>query len=353
MKIIKSVSDEQSFGSDLIRNNVLRQNSKLPRPYISRYGNFEINFLPKLPNHYTNLHSTMKLAPPQLQRYFRHRGAVRPLKKPSVRRSSNSHFYSEPIPGSLLFPPTFLKFKSLPVQQLFQTVTTTLARPTKTPKIYPFYQHEAMNRQHVNQIDSDVKLVNTTTAKPPFQIIYSSAPSDVSNNFKIMEKSTDEAISSKLKIAGYDSGFKPIMTSSAVSIQNFVTPTEEPSAYRYTVMSKNGGHLSRSIPHYRSYQRKSSVLSTKAVEPKEKTNVYTLRTLMFNASSTTEMPSVKPNTTSELLKNPRFENSTVKFDKTAGYPEFQLNSKGANVKSLYSDNFRTVEVQPNYQWIVY
>lgn len=344
---MKSAS-EQSRSSAMIKN---RLNSKLQRPYNSPYGNYVSSYLPKLPNHYTNLHRSNHFKSPQPNFSYRSPpNYQRHQTRPPIRRSTssttwNSHQFSEPTPGSVLYPPRLIKFKSLPIQKLFQTATSTrVARPTNLPKIYPFYVHEAMDRNDVIQSES----VPTTTSKPQ-TIVPIKRPS----TYNLLTTTLETPISSKLKIDRYDSGGFVPMTTTTTSpnlIENYVTP--EP-IYRYTVVSKNGGHISRSIPAFREYQRKSSVLSTRAVERNVTTpnNVFTLSTLLAYAVSSTEMPAAVPkktpaaveDSTEALLKNHRMEENGTEIASMVN--ETQTNPK-------YSELFRTVRVLPNFQWVV-
>lgn len=350
--------------STTVRYN--RFNSKIQRflPYNSPYGNYVSSYLPKLPNHYTNLHPSVKP---------RWRG-LKDFKNFSLfgakknRRSSNlnSHQFAEPTPGQVLYPPKLLQFKPQPIQKMF------LSEPaTKMPELYPFYAHEAVTSSNTaistkgnrrNYIDH-VTTSRSFSTKQTDPIIYT-IPVKVNRNRVNQYQST--TISSKLKKFAEPSSagefFHPNRNDNQML---FVTPMSiKPSLNAYY-----GGYKTLTEFPHRNYRRKSTVLTrdmptTTTPLPTIVTNVYTLSTLLSYASDTDNRESVTQptvfdeqtsfvNETTDVedynLRNHKMDFSDDRSD------EFKSNEqirRSSSTRTMYSDDFKTVQVQPNIPWIV-
>lgn len=345
-----------------------RFNSKIQRfqPYNSPYGNYVSSYLPKLPNHYTNLHHAVKPRWRGLKDFknFSQFGAK------ENRRSSNfnSHQFAEPTPGQVLYPPKLLQFKAQPIQKMFHSEPAT-----KMPKMYPFYLHEAVT-SNINAISTETNRRNyiehvTTSrpfyAKPTVPIIYT-IPVQVNRNQVNHYQST--TISSKLKKFSETSSagefFHPTLNYNEIL---FVTPMPtKPSLFA----SYGGYKTLTELPH-RNYRRKSTALTpatTTTPLPTTVTNIYTLSTLLSYASDTDHRESVTTptlidaqvsfanETTEETdynLRNHKMDFSEDKNDELKINDQIQRSSSSSSsMHKMYSDDFKTVQVQPNIPWIV-
>lgn len=341
-----------------------RFNSKIQRflSYNSPYGNYVSSYLPKLPNHYTNLHHSVKP---------RWRG-LKDFKNFSLfgakanRRSSNfnAHQFAEPTPGQVLYPPKLLQFKAQPIQKLFLSETAT-----KMPKMYPFYLHEAVTSisNAISTEGNRRNIEHVTTGGPPFStkptdpLIYT-IPVQVNRNRVNQYQST--TISSKLKKFAEPSSagefFHPTRNYDEML---FVTPTPiKPSMYA----SYGGYKTLTKLPHHRNYRRKSTALirdiPTTSL-PTTVTNVYTLNTLLSYANvSDTENRSVTPPTlfdeqassvANETTSDYNLRNHKMPFSKDrSNDAKSNEQNRRSSMRTMYSDDFKTVQVQPNIPWIV-
>lgn len=123
----------------------------------------------RLPNHYSNLPAA-----------GRRRAQEKPAEKYNMvktytesesggaahRWNRVDRLFNEPIPGEMLFPPKVVLFRAQPLQRFYATrstqqlpmlyPTTYSPRPTspmfKTPKMYPFYEHEAITDRSLTNI---------------------------------------------------------------------------------------------------------------------------------------------------------------------------------------------------------
>lgn len=342
-----------------------RFNSKVQRfrPYNSPYGNYVSSYLPKLPNHYTNLHHSVKP---------RWRG-LKDFKNFSLfgakenRRSSNlnSYQFAEPTPGQVLYPPKLLQFKAQPIQNLF------ISEPaTKMPKMYPFYLHEAVtssniaistdgNRRNYIEHVTTSRPFSTKATLPPIYTI----PVQVNKNRMNQYQST--TISSKLKTFTDPTSTDDLFHSTHNYNQLlFVTPMPmKPSLFA----SYGGYKMLTELPH-RNYRRKSTALTrdtptTTTPLPTTMTNVYTLSSLLSYASDTDHIKSVTAPALFDVQTS--LANGTTEEDFNLRHHKMDFTEDGSNelkssdqirrsssMRTMYSDDFKTVQVQPNIPWIV-
>lgn len=114
----------------------------------------------RLPNHYTNLQRDGVQVKTAKKNVLLERRDTENESIVTNRWSRGARLFNEPVPGEILFPPKVLLFKAQPLQSIFSKATTLSnfrpifkpttkqPRPTrpmfKIPKLYPFYEHEAI-----------------------------------------------------------------------------------------------------------------------------------------------------------------------------------------------------------------
>lgn len=338
-----------------------RFNSKIQRfrPYNSPYGNYVSSYLPKLPNHYTNLHHTVK---PKWRGLKDFKSFSLFVAKENRRSSNfNSHQFAEPTPGQILYPPKLLEFKAQPILKLF------LSEPaTKMPKMYPFYLHEAVtsisnaiSTEGIRQNYIEHATTSSPSSTKPTDPLMYTIPVQVNKN-RVTAQYQSTTISSKLKkFAEPSSAGEFFHPSRNYNEMLFVTPIPiKPSL----IASYSGYKTLTDLPHHRNYRRKSSDLArdipnTTTALPTTVTNVYTLSTLLSYASETDHRESVTPpnlfdaNGITEVevynLRNHKMDISADRSAESKSYDHFRKSSS-----VMYSGDFKTVQVQPNIPWIV-
>lgn len=113
----------------------------------------------RLPNHYTNLPGDGRVQVKSVQKNVMEKRDTDPS---AINRSSRvDRLFNEPVPGDMLFPPKVMLFRAQPSYTYRKTTTDRSPqfgpilhspkirpRPTKpmskAPKLYPFYEHEAI-----------------------------------------------------------------------------------------------------------------------------------------------------------------------------------------------------------------